>query len=240
MQQLRKAASSTRPASLHNVRFPNEIDAYRGARDALLAHEIELRRHAEAVAAERRKLPAGGKIKEDYRFHEGDGRPVKFSGLFGDKDTLVTYSMMFGPQRERPCPSCSALLDGLDGSSKHVSQRVSFVVIAKSPIERILAAAKERGWRYLRFASSFGTSFNRDYHAEDEEGGEWPALNVFTRRDGVIRHFYATEMLFTPPDPGQDFRHNGPIDQLWNFFDYTPEGRGTDWSPQLEYEGRSR
>jgi predicted dithiol-disulfide oxidoreductase (DUF899 family) len=143
---------------------------------------------------------------------------------------------MFGPQRARPCPSCSALLDGLDGSSRHIGQRVNFVVIAGSPLDRIKAAARERGWRRLRFASSFGTTFNRDYFAEDIDGGEWPVLNVFRKNGNTVHHAYATEMLFTKPDPGQHFRHNGPIDQLWNMFDFTPDGRGTDWGPKLDYE----
>jgi predicted dithiol-disulfide oxidoreductase (DUF899 family) len=233
MVQARRISPAA-PASLHDVRLPDESPTYRAARDALLEEEIELRRQVERVAAQRRALPPGGKV-QDYQFNQGSDRSVSLSALFGDKQTLITYNMMFGPQRPRPCPSCSALLDSLDGATRHVEQRVGFVVIAKSPIERILAAAEERGWRNLRFASSFNTTFNRDYRGEDADGGEWPALNVFTRRDGTVRHFYASEMLFTKPDAGQDFRHNGPIDTLWNMFDFTPEGRGTDWSPQLDY-----
>jgi predicted dithiol-disulfide oxidoreductase (DUF899 family) len=237
MAQAQKLAmASAKP--MHDVRFPGETAEYRAARDALLREEIELRRHTEAVAAQRRALPLGGEIKEDYRFNQDAATSVKMSELFGDKSTLVTYNFMFGPQRQLPCSSCCALLDGLDGSSKHFTQHVAFVVIAKSPIERILAAAQERGWRNLRFASSAGTSFNRDYGGEDAEVGEWPALNVFTRRNGRIYHFYASEMLFTKPDPGQDMRHNGPIDQFWNMLDFTPEGRqgrGARWQPQLHY-----
>jgi predicted dithiol-disulfide oxidoreductase (DUF899 family) len=224
----------------HSLRFPNESDQYRQARNALLRQEVELRRQTERVAAQRRELPEGGTIKEDYRFNQGSDRPVRFSELFQDKPTLITYSMMFGPQRERPCSSCSALLDGLDGSSRHIAQHASFVVIAKSPIERIMTAARERGWRHLRFASSSGTTFNNDYFAEDHDGIEWPVLNVFVKNGGAIQHSYATEMLFTKPDPGQDFRHNGPIDQLWNMLDYTPGGRGSDWNPELEYERSGR
>jgi predicted dithiol-disulfide oxidoreductase (DUF899 family) len=108
-------------------------------------------------------------------------------------------------------------------------------VIAKSPIERIREAAHERGWKHLRFASSFGTTFNKDYFAEDDEGVEWPATNVWTRDGDEVRHFYAAEMMFTEPDPGQDFRHNGSLDLLWNMFDLTPEGRDPRFSPKLDY-----
>ena len=99
----------------------------------------------------------------------------------------------------------------------------------------IRATVEERGWTWLKFASTQGTSFNRDYGAEDDEGGEWPLLNVFTREGDIIRHRYATEMMFTEPDTGQDMRHNGPLDVMWNLYDFTPEGRGKDWSPKLEY-----
>ena len=89
--------------------------------------------------------------------------------------------------------------------------------------------------RNLRFASSAGTTFNKDYFAEDNEGGEWPILNVFIKDGNTVRHFYAAEMMFTKSDPGQDFRHLGPLDQLWNMLDFTPGGRGTDWRPKLDY-----
>ena len=85
------------------VRIRNESAEYRAARTALLAEEIELRRHIERVAAQRRALPPGGEVIGDYRF-EGEEGPVDLAGLFRDKDTLVAYSYMFGPERERPCP----------------------------------------------------------------------------------------------------------------------------------------
>jgi len=219
----------------HGVRFPNESTQYRTARDELLRQEIELRRQSERVVAQRRTLPPGGAIKEDYLFNQGTKDEVSLSKLFGDKPTLITYSLMFGPKRPEPCPSCTALLDGFDGASRHITQHASFVVIAKSPIERIRSKAREREWTHLRFASSAGTTFNKDYFAEDNEGGEWPVLNVFTRDGDTVRHFYAAEMMFTKPDPGQDFRHLGPLDQLWNMLDFTPGGRGTDWRPHLDY-----
>lgn len=109
------------------------------------------------------------------------------------------------------------------------------MVLAKSPIERIGEAARERGWKRLRFASTFGTTFNKDYFAEDDDGYEWPATNVWTHDGNQVRHFYAAEMLFTEPDKGQDFRHNGSLDLLWNVFDLTPEGRDPRFELKLEY-----
>lgn len=217
----------------HGYRYPNESAEYRCARTALLAEEIELRRHIEQVAALRRSLPPGGEVPEDYAF-EGENGTVRFSELFGDKSTLVTYNWMFGPQRDRPCPMCTSLLSALDGQILDFEQRVAFAVIARSPVARLLAFKKERGWRHLRLYSSAGNSFNRDYAMEAPDADEDnPAFTIFTRRDGTIRHFWGAEM--TQADPGQDPRGAPDLMPLWNILDHTPEGRGTDWYPKLEY-----
>ena len=109
------------------------------------------------------------------------------------------------------------------------------VIVAKTPLPRLLAFAEERGWRYLRLLSSAENSFNRDYGGETDAGYQQPMLNVFHREGGVIRHFWASEMLYAPTDPGQDPRHVGTIEPLWNIFDLVPEGRGGDWQEQLTY-----
>ncbi|HEY5006926.1 MAG TPA: DUF899 family protein [Caulobacteraceae bacterium] len=215
---------------LHGFRFPNESDAYRVARDALLEAEIELRRQVERVAAQRRALPLGGRVPEDYVF-EGEIGPVRLSHLFGDHDTLITYNLMFGPKRERPCPSCASLVSGLAGDARDIAQRVSFVVVAKSPIERILDFARERGWSDLRFVSSAANSFNLDYRGEVESGNESPQFNVFTRRDGHVYHTYGGELMLVDTDPGQDQRAADQVWPLWNLLDLGPEGRGENWAP---------
>ena len=99
----------TELAQRNRARFPNESEQYRRARNALLAEEIELRRQIERVAEQRRQLPPGGEVTGDYRF-EGEAGPVSLADLFGDQETLVVYSYMFGPQRERPCPMCTSLM----------------------------------------------------------------------------------------------------------------------------------
>src|ERR1700720_2464777 len=122
---------------LHHLHFPGESAEYRAARNALLAEEMELRRQKERVAVQRRALPAGGMIPEDYEF-DGDGGRVKLSALFSPgKDTLAVYSFMYGPERERPCPGCTHFLDALDGQVRHIDQTINFVVVAKSPLARI-------------------------------------------------------------------------------------------------------
>src|SRR4051812_21247725 len=155
--------------------FPGESAEYRAARERLLQSEIALRRQTEAVAAERRALPPGGVVPQDYVFHEGaDGRPVKLSELFGDKSVLLLYSYMYGPAMARPCPSCTSMLDGLDGQVTALSQRVAVGVVAESPIARILDFAAERGWRHMRLVSAAGTSYQRDYRGEDAQGHQQP------------------------------------------------------------------
>ncbi len=238
--------------------FPGESAEYRAARDRLLGQEIELRRAMERVAAARRKLPAGGAAPEDYVFQgaNADGAPtdLRLSQLFEpDKDSLVIYSFMFPrdpsdarpgpvagatarlPLAEGPCPSCVALLDQLDGAVEHASQQINFAVVAKAPLPRILTFADERGWRRLRLLSSAANSYNRDYLAETPEGSQRPMLNVFHRDGDTIRHFWGSELFYASPDPGQDPRHVGTLEPVWNLFDLTREGRPADWDEQLSY-----
>jgi predicted dithiol-disulfide oxidoreductase (DUF899 family) len=240
------------------IAFPGESTEYRAARNRLLEQEIELRRAMEAVAAARRRLPPGGVVPQDYVFQtqgpDGDPGEVRLSELFAPgQDSLVIYSMMFprdpgddrpGPQSgptallplaESPCPSCTALLDQLDGAAEHVSQHVNLAVAGKAPIERLLAFARERGWRHLRLLCSAGNSYNRDYLAETEDGEQQPMLNVFRRDGETIRHFWGSELFYAPFDPGQGPRHVGTIEPIWNLYDLTPGGRGADWDEQLSY-----
>jgi predicted dithiol-disulfide oxidoreductase (DUF899 family) len=231
-------------STLHSMRFPGESGEYRAARDRLLREEVALRRHIEEVAALRRALPLGGPVAEDYVFEEGAAeldevgtvRRVRLSDLFErGNHTLVAYSFMYGPAMEKPCPMCTAILDSLNGTAPHASQRVNLVVVAKSPLERIRAHARARGWRNLRLLSSAGNTYNRDYHADAADGSQNPILNVFVKRDGEVLHFYATELFFAKTEPGQNPRHVDSIWPLWNLFDLTPEGRGEDWYPRLSY-----
>jgi predicted dithiol-disulfide oxidoreductase (DUF899 family) len=215
-------------------RFPNESAAYREARTSLLAEEIELRRHIERVAAQRRALPRGGLVPENYVF-QGETGPSTLSDLFGPKDTLITYNWMFGVSRKRPCPMCTSMLSALDGEMPDIFQQVAFAVIASSPIERMAAFKKERGWRHLRLVSSGGNAFNRDYAGEVLGGDDHPAFNVFMRSNGAIHHFWGDEMGAATADPGQDPRGAPDMMPIWNILDLTPHGRAHHWYPELDY-----
>ena len=215
--------------------FPNETTGYRAARNELLEKEIALRAEVERVAAMRRGLPLGGQIKENYAFEEfepeGKVRTVKLSELFEDpKTSLFVYSWMYGPAMAQPCPMCASIIDGLNGNARDITQRINLVVVARSPIERIMAFAKGRGWTSLRLLSSARNSYNADYFGETSAGDQYPMANVFVRRDGSISHFWGTEMLYTNVEG--DPRHMDLMWPLWNILDTTPEGRG-DWYPPL-------
>jgi predicted dithiol-disulfide oxidoreductase (DUF899 family) len=217
-----------------SIRIPNESAAYRAARQALLAQEFELRRQIERVAAMRRALPPGGPVTGDYRFETEDG-PSDLAGLFGDKQTLVVYNYMFGPERKRPCPMCTNLLDAWDGNADDIAQNVALVVVARSPLERLVAVKRERGWKNLRLASTLTDAFTRDYADSPDGGLDSGGPAVFTRKDGTIRHFWSQEMIAS--DPGQGPRGAPDLAPLWTVLDMTPEGRGADWYPSLEYPG---
>jgi predicted dithiol-disulfide oxidoreductase (DUF899 family) len=240
-----------------SVHFPGESREYRAARNRLLEQEIELRRMMESVAVARRGLPPGGEIPQDYVFQElgTDGKPsdVRMSELFAPgKDSLLIYTFMFPryPDDERtgpsspalrnlplaksPCPSCTGLLDQLDAAMRHAGEIVNFVAAAEAPVAQLAQFARERGWRTLRLLSTGGNSYKKDYNA-DYEGHGMPMLNVFHRNGDTIRHFWGSELFWAERDPGEDPRHMGTLEPLWNLFDLTPEGRPQDWDEQLSY-----
>ena len=234
---------------LHHLTIPGESAEYRAARNKLLAEEMALRRQIECVATLRRALPAGGMVAQDYLFDGNDG-PLKLSELFKPgMDTLAIYSFMYGPDVKLPCTGCTHFLDGLEGMVQHITQRINLAVVAKSPLPRLLALARARGWRTLPLLSTHGNSYDRDYFGDSsglpdavrkqqefKAGKEWdmPMLNVFQRRGKVIRHFWGSELLYVPAEPGQEYRHNDALDALWNMLDLTRAGRG-DFHPQLNY-----
>jgi len=219
-------------AGANKVRFPGESAEYRGARNQLLAEETELRRHIERVASLRRSLPPGGQVTKTYEF-EGEGGKATLPDLFGDKPTLVIYSYMFGPLRQQPCPMCTSFMSTWQGKLPDIEQRVAFVFVARAPIARLVEAKKARGWTQHRIYSDPSGDYTRDYVSPED--ADVPAYNVFTRRDGSIRHFWANEMFATTADPGQDPRGAPDTDPLWTLFDTTPDGRGMDWYPKLSY-----
>jgi predicted dithiol-disulfide oxidoreductase (DUF899 family) len=220
-------------AAKNPIRHPNESETYRQARQELLVHEIELRREAERVAALRRDLPPGGEVPDIYQFVAEDGSDVSLQDLFGAHETLIVYSYMFGPERAAPCPMCTSLMGSLDHKIADISQRVAIAFTARSPIGRLIEAKASRGWTDLPVYSDASGDYTRAYVSPED--ADLPAYNVFTRRDGVIRHFWSDEITGEMADPGQDPRGAVEMDPLWLLLDTVPDGRGIDWHPQLTY-----
>lgn len=239
---------------MEHLSFPNESAEYRVARDALLDAEIALRRQLESVAAMRRALPPGGTLSEDYVFERigANERPeqVRLSELFGDHPSILLYSFMYGPERDLPCNGCTHTLDGLDGAAFHSDHRFPAYIVAKSPIARLEAWARKRGWRNLKLLSTAGNRYSHDYFGDTSGFGpamraergyaegknfDEPMYNVFRKDpDGTIRHFWGSELVFAPEEPGQHHRAGDLVDPVWGLLDMSPEGRG-DFFPKLTY-----
>ena len=242
------------------VQFANETTEYRQARDKLLGEEIALRRHMESVAAQRRQLPPGPTVKQDYVFDglgvDGEPAKIKLSELFREgTDTLLVYHYMFPrhpqekragasqgktaslPVKDQPCPSCTSILDQIDAAVPHYDAAgKSFAVVAKTSLDRLLDVGRDRGWRNMRLLSAKDNTFKRDYMSEDEHGAQIPIMTVFKREpDGTIRLFWASELTYAPSDPGQDPRAIGTLETFWNMIDLGPGGR-PDFQARLDYQ----
>ncbi|MDO9358710.1 MAG: DUF899 family protein [Polaromonas sp.] len=227
--------SAAKLASNAKTPFPGASAEYDAAREALLAEEIEFRRHSTRLVEQRRALPPGPVITKNYRFKDEQGMEVGLLDLFGDKDTLVTYFWMYGPQRERPCPMCTNLLGSVNGNAADIKQRVALKILGRSSVERQFAFAQERGWRDLNFVQTVGDDYASDLGILMSDGSEYPALIVFKRDGDKVRLFWASEMTKEMADPGQDPRDSPDLGVLWSVLDLTPAGRGTDWYPKLNY-----
>ena len=222
-------------ASLRRSAFGNESPQYAKAREALLAEEIEVRRHLTRLAAQRQALPPGPVVDKAYRFKDENGAELSLGDLFGNHRTLITYFWMFGPQRARPCPMCTNWLGGVNGNAQDIKQRAALKIIGRSPIERQKAFALERAWHDLDFVQTVGDDYAEDLGGLDAQGSESPLLVVYRKSGDAVRVFYAAEMPMAAADPGQDPRGAIDIAPLWNMLDITPEGRGEDWYPKLRY-----
>ncbi|MFI9382750.1 DUF899 family protein [Kutzneria sp. NPDC052558] len=206
-----------------------ETDEYTKAREELRLAEIELMRHRERVAQQRRDLPPGP-VLPDYVFRSGDG-PVTFEELVTDRP-LIVYHLMYGKKQTTPCPMCTMWIDGFNGVAQHIARNVDFAVVAAAEPDDLRRFGRERGWDQLRLLSAGDSTFKLDLRSEDEEGNQDSTVSVFARdAEGRIRHHYTAH-----PRMAEDIQERG-IDLLapvWHLLDLSPAGRG-DWYAGLDY-----
>ena len=220
--------------------FPNESEDYRRARDELLEMEKALRAQVDAVSAKRRKLPLGGRLKEDYSFErvgdDGKVRPVPIAELFGEYSTLILYTMMYGSSWDAPCPSCTSLVDAFNANYYPVSQICAMAVVGAATPQQFRDLAHFRRWSIPVFSAAESTYILDYFPREDVDD---PALvtmmNVFRKTGEGIFHSWGSELVAHPKENGHPC-HVDTVWPFWNLLDMTPEGRGDICVPPQDYE----
>jgi predicted dithiol-disulfide oxidoreductase (DUF899 family) len=228
---------------LRQTNLTNESEEYVLKRDELRRAEIDLRKLRERVAELRRQLPQGPAV-EDYVFEEVSGKldagdtpiqKIRLSKLFTTPDrSVVIYHFMFGKKQTKPCPMCTAWIDGFNGVAHHLAQNLDLAIVAAADLASLRSHARTRGWNRLRLLSAGSSTFKYDLGSEDKEGNQDSAISVFTRdSDGTIRHSYTGHPWLAPNITERGIDELTPI---WNLMDLTRQGRGTFYS-KLEYPG---
>lgn len=232
---------TTVDGAFRQTNLTNESSEYLTKREELRLAEIELMRQRERIAELRRHLPHGAPL-QDYQFEEGPQdlnaddapvRTVRLSELFTKPDrSLIIYHLMYGKRQTKPCPMCTAWLDGVNGVAHHLAQNLDFAVVAAADIPALRAHARARGWDKLRLLSAGNSTFKYDVGSEDREGQQDSTVSVFTREaDGTLRHFYSAHPRMAPDISERGIDLFAPI---WHLLDLTPQGRG-DWYASLNY-----
>jgi predicted dithiol-disulfide oxidoreductase (DUF899 family) len=207
------------------------------ARLELLEAEKELTRHSDEVAGQRRELP-WVPVETEYQFATEVGN-VSSRDLFGDRSQMLIYHFMLGPNWKEGCSSCSALADGVAGSVPHLEHHdVAFVVVSRAPLDEIASYKRRMGWDF-RWVSSFGSSFNYDFHvtidpavspveynykdqpqleAENVAWRDWsveqPGMSAFARVGDDVFHTYSAYS-----------RGLDGLWTMWQWLDRAPLGR---------------
>ena len=148
----------------------------------------------------------------------------------------MIYHLMYGKRQTKPCPMCTAWIDGINGVAHHIAQNVDFAIVAAADSAALRAHARARGWNRLRLLSAGDSTFKYDLGSEDREGNQDSTISVFTRDShGAVHHFYSAH-----PWMSSEIKERGIdlMSPIWHVLDLTPQGRG-DWYAKLEYPTRS-
>lgn len=187
---------------------------WKTALDALRAREKAHTRAADALAAQRRRMPMV-RIDKEYLF-EGPGGPVSLVDLFEGRSQLITYCFMWHDPAD-VCSGCSLFTDNI-GHPAHLHARdTSLALVSRGPLSEVLPFKERMGWT-IPWVSSLGNDFN-----DDMDAGDGFALNVFLRDgDTVYRTYFTT---------GRGVEQLG---STWTFLDLTPFGRQETWEDSPE------
>ena len=207
------------------------------ARRRLLAEEKELTRKRDALNAERRRLPMV-RVDKEYVF-EGPQGKLTLAELFGDRRQLIVHHVMFGPDWDAACPSCTEFTSELNDAliARLGARDTSFVMACRAPLAKIEAYRAGRGW-VVPWYSSYGSDFNYDFQVTldgsvpqldynyrpepqllgDGRSVELPGASCFLREDGEIFHTYSAYAR------GLDH-----VDFAYAFLDLTALGRQESW-----------
>ena len=181
--------SRARPA--RPVHFPNESAEYRAAARRCW------RRRSNFAGISSASPRSAGRCRQAARslatIASKARRPIDFAGCSATSRRSRSTATCSG-RSATPCPMCTNTLGAWAGNAADIGQRIALAVVARSPIERLAAWKRERGWRDLKLYSDLNGAYSRDYFGLLPNGSEVPSFNVFTRRDGTIRHFWGGEM----------------------------------------------
>lgn len=195
----------------------------RASFDAALAEQVaaekEVTRLGDRVSARRRRLPMVE--VEDYVFTGPDG-PVRLSELFGDKYLLLVQNVMFGPDWDEGCPSCTWAVDNLPANMGRLfDEGIAFAMVSQAPIEKLEAWRTQRGWDHV-WVSSAETSYHYDWGwtqtNEKGEEGPVPGYSYYLLKDGRPYLTYMTTA-----------RGTEAILPVAHIMDRTVYGRQQDW-----------
>ncbi|WP_108811644.1 DUF899 family protein [Sphingorhabdus sp. Alg231-15] len=189
-------------------------EKWQSAIEELRIKEKELTRSQDAINAMRRQLPMV-KVEKDYAFESEHGE-VSLLDLFEGRKQLIVYHFMFAPDADAGCPGCSWVTDAMSHPAHLNARDTSIVLVARAPLEKLVQYKQRMGWD-LPWVSSFGSEFNYDFNATNDDG-ENHVASVFLRDgDDIYRTYYTDQ---------RGVEHLG---SHWTWLDLTPFGRQEPW-----------
>jgi predicted dithiol-disulfide oxidoreductase (DUF899 family) len=206
-------------------------DEWLDARTALLAKEKAFTKMRDQLSAEQRALP-WVRVEKDYVFNGPSGK-VTLAELFNGRSQLFIKHFMMGPGQTRQCVGCSFEVDHIEGILVHLENHdVSYVAVARAPIEEIETVRKRMGWRFT-WVSSYNSDFNYDFNVSftPEQIAAGTAFYNFRQTNPGLGDL-SGDSVFFKDDAGQIFHTYSTFGRggeeflgAYRFLDVTPRGR---------------